>query len=215
MALKVINLKRDNSKVLDSFISDVLIQTNENLYATDAQFIATGANKMVNFGFIPEASVKVQLQAKTRALIDGSEYQKGYDFSFSIESLQFYSMFQIEKFKNELCTINLHPLNIYIKDIYVQVSVDNTFDKDGNTKITISGKKFVKNIRDVYDPNPWGDAPAIWATTPVDFVPEVVPDTVHVNAPEGIYDLVSSRFESMRTSLDGTSGYAAGLEYLN
>lgn len=215
MALQVINLKRDKSKVLDSFISDVLINTNENLYSTDAAWIAAGNNQMLNFGYFPEAGVKVKLTPNVRRLGDGSEFQRGYDFEFSIESIQLYSRFQIEKFKNEMCIINLHPLNLYIKDIYVQITVDDVFDKDGNTKTMISGKKFVKNIRDVYDPNPWGDAPLPWAVTTPTTVPEVAPSNVNASAPVGTYDLVSNRFESMRASLVGTPSEQVGIEKLD
>ncbi len=215
MALQVINLKRDKSTVLDAFISDVLINTNENLYSTDVAWLAAGNNKMLNFGYFPEAGVKVKLTPNVRRLGDGSEFQRGYDFEFTIESIQMYSRFQIEKFKNELCTINLHPLNLYIKDIYVQISVDDVFDKDGNTKTIISGKKFVRNIRDVYDPNPWGSAPAPWAFTTPTTVPETAPNTVNHSAPVGTYDLVSNRFESMRASLVGTPTEETGIDKLD
>ena len=215
MGLQVINLKRDNSKVLDSFISDVLIQTNENLYSTDVDWIAAGNNKMLNFGFFPEAGVKVKATPNVRRLGDGSEYQRGYDFEFTIESIQMYSRFQIEKLKNELCTINLHPLQLYIKDVYIQVTVDDTFDKDGNARTIISGKKFIRNIRDAYDPNPWGDAPAPWAVTLPDTVPPVVPITINSSAPVGAYDVDSSRFESLRTSLIGTPDEEIGVDKLD
>jgi len=226
MSLQLIDLKRDNSKVLDSFISDVLIQTNENLYArTTAQggtvaenaFAVAGNNVMLNFGFIPEAGVKVKLVPKIRTIIDGSEFQRGWDFSFEIISMQFYSLFQIEKFKNQLCTINLHPLNLYLKDVYPQIEVDDAFDKEGNNKIILSGKKFVKEIRDVYDPNPWGDIDFVgspWAKAATDFVAPAMPANVHASTPVGVYDIVSSRFESYKTSLIGTSGYGVGLEQL-
>lgn len=225
--LKRIALKRDNSKVLDSFISDVLIQTNENLYSNDSSFIASNGNAWNNFGFLPEAGVKVNLKPKSRTLIDGSDFQRGFDFSFEITSLQFYSMYEIEKFKNELCTINLHPLQIYIKDVYVQVEVDHSFDKEGNNKIIISGKKFVRSIRDVYDGNPWGSLE--YPNTPWAFVPaantlyqapplaSLVPNTVNVSQPSGVYDFVSGRFESYRTAIQGltVSGGGLGMELMS
>lgn len=227
MALQVINLKRDKDKVLNAFISDVLIQTNQNLYArTTAQggsaeenaFVTAGNNKMLNFGYFPEAGVKVKLTPNVRRLGDGSEFQRGYDFDFSIESIQMYSRFQIEKFKNELCTINLHPLQYYIKDVYIQITVDDVFDKDGNTKTIISGKKFVRNIRDVYDPNPWGDLSygnSPWAYSTPTTVPETAPETIHHSVPVGVYDMVSNRFESLRASLVGTPSEELGIDKLD
>lgn len=222
--LQRIALKRDESKVLDSFISDVLIQTNENLYSTDQTFNNTGSNGMLNFGWIPEAGCKVKLAPRVRGIIDGSEFQRGYDASFEIVSIQLYSMYEIEKFKNQLCTINLHPLNLYIIDVYVQVDVEANFDKEGNTKVTITGKKFVKNLSAFFSGNPWGSIEypgSPWAYVPSSVslqTPSVVPTApanINASIPRGQYDFVSGRFESYRSYLSGISVSGGGLGLQN
>lgn len=223
MALQKIALKRDQSKVLDNFISDVLIQTNENLYSTNQDFNSSGANGALNFGYIPEAGCKIKLSPRSRALIDGSEFQRGYDASVEMVSIQIYSMYELEKFKNELCTINFHPLHIYVKDVYLQVDVEANFDKEGNSKVTITGKKFVNNIREFIDGNPWGslDYPGSpWAFVHQNILPNVpvvptAPSNVNASMPNGQYDFVSGRFESYRSVLTGLNGSGGGLGLQN
>lgn len=126
----------------------------------------------LNFGLVEKGSVKLKAVPKIVEMIDGSQYQLGYDFEFEIVSLQYYSLYEYEKFMNKVCTFNLQGIHTYIKDIVTTIELDA---EPGAVKgvIKFSGKKFVEKIRDVIDGNPWGTlaSPPWPATIPTEALP--------------------------------------------
>lgn len=159
MALKLINLSKDNTKLLNTVVKDVYIQTRENLYSGNPLY-----NNWKNAGYIPEAGVKVTAEPRTKKLVDGNTLAKGYDIGIEIICDQYYSLYQFEKFNNELCFINLHGIVTFIKDIIITVGLDATFNQDGDAMVKLTGTVFVQKIRDCIDGSPWGDLTPPWAT---------------------------------------------------
>lgn len=178
MGLKVINVQKDASKVLTRSVKGIRIQTKDNLNEYDPTDPATAKYGFLNAGFIEEGTVKLSLKQMSHALITKEKYQYGYEFSFEITSLQYYSLYEFEKFRNEVCWISLDGLDSYLINVTVNVELDMTVG-DMKGAIKLSGTKYVENIREVIDGNPWGTLPPIWASpkaaapaTPPSGVPE-------------------------------------------
>lgn len=148
------NIGKNKSYVLSKVIENVSFLYNEN---PDA-FLA---GNWLDAGYIEKASVKLMAKPRTHELIDGTLHQFGYDFSFEITALQFYSALEFEKLVNRATTINLHPINTYVKNVRVNVEVDAT--PGDKSVIKITGQKFIEKLRDAIDGNPWGSLPDEWA----------------------------------------------------
>lgn len=149
----MINLTKDVDKIIKAGVTEVMIQTTADLY---------GGLGWLNAGYLEKASVKLTAAPRIIDLIDGSKYQLGYDFNVEITSLQYYSLFEFEKFKNQSCYLSLHGLSTYLVDVIMNLSVDLTA---GDTKgpIKLTGSKFVGDIIEVMNPNPWGSYGDPWA----------------------------------------------------
>lgn len=158
MGLQLINLSKSKDQLLSSVIRDVLIQTNENLLSGNILY-----NDWKNAGYIQEAMVKVAAKPNLIELIDGTSISKSFEVTWEITSLQYYHLYEFEKFNNELCTINLLGVQTYLKNVFVNVELDATFNKNGEAKIRLFGTKRVKSLRDLIDGNPWGELPEPWA----------------------------------------------------
>ncbi len=123
--------------------------------------ILEGLDYNTEAGYIEEGSIKLKFPANSITLIDKSELQMGYNFSMEIKALQFYSLYQYEKLVNKYCTLNLHPLNIYIKHVRLNISGELNIGEN-KAPIIITAAKYVNNIRDVIDGNPWGELSFPW-----------------------------------------------------
>ncbi len=157
MALKVINLRKDQGRVLTGVVKNILIQTNENLTSGNITY-----NGWKNAGFIEEGQVTIKIDPILKNIIDGSKYSLGWNLSLEIASLQFYSMYEFEKFNNELCTVNLDGIQTYLKNIYMNLAVDATFNNNADARIKLSASRRVEKLRDVIDGNPWGALVEPW-----------------------------------------------------
>lgn len=124
-----------------------------------------------NIGHIEKASLKMTATKRVIEELDESEFQIGYDFEFELRSLQFYSMYEFEKFRNKVCIIN--TMQAYIKNIKLNIELDNEVNS-GKGVIVIRGKKFIANLRDAVDGNPWGALPEPWPNP--DSPPNTSPD---------------------------------------
>jgi len=155
MGLQLIRIEKNTEKTLVDVIDNVLIQTTENLYSADATY-----NKWQNAGIIPDAGVVVKAEKRSKVMVDGQTFNKGWKVSFELTSEQYYSLFEFEKFNNQLCYIVLP--NVYLKNFRVNVDMDTTFNEAGEGLVKLSGTKYVKNLRDAFDPNPWGSLGEPW-----------------------------------------------------
>lgn len=158
MALQHINLSKDKTKLLNTVVKNVFIQTNDNLYSGNPIYYG-----WKNSGYIPEAGVVVTAEPRVKKLVDGNTISKGYDVSVEITCEQYYNLYQFEKFQNEVCTILLDGVATYLKDIIMNVALNATFNQDGDAMIKLTGTRFVQKVRDCVDGNPWGDLAAPWA----------------------------------------------------
>lgn len=158
MGLQLINLSKSKDQLLNSVIRDVLIQTNENLFSGNILY-----NDWKNAGYIEEAAVKITAKPNIIELIDGTSLSKAYDISWEITSLQYYHLYEFEKFNNQLCTVNLFGAATYLKNVIVNVSLEAVFNKKGEAKIKLSGTRRVLSLREAIDGNPWGELPSPWA----------------------------------------------------
>ncbi len=157
MGLELINLSKSTDKLLNAVIQNVLIQTNDNLYSANPTY-----NDWKNAGYIEDAAVKVTAKPNIIELIDGTSISKAFDISWEVTSLQYYSLYEFEKFNNKLCTINLSGVSTYLKNIIVNLSLDATFNKKGEAKVKLSGTKRVTRLRDLIDGNIWGALTSPW-----------------------------------------------------
>jgi hypothetical protein len=148
------NISKNKSLVLSRVIENVEFLYNEN---PDVSL----SGVWLGAGYIEKASVKLMAKPKTIELLDGTLHQTGYDFSFEITSLQYYSALEFEKLVNRATTINLSPIKTYIKNVRVNIEVDATPGDKSIIKIT--GQKFIEKLRDAIDGNPWGSLPEEWA----------------------------------------------------
>jgi len=135
-------------RIINKPVEKVIIIIDDDNYNTEA-------------GYIEEGSIKIKFPANSVKLLDKSELQLGYNFSMEIKALQFYSLYEYEKLKNKYCTLNLHPLNIYIKNVRINISGEITLGEN-KAPIIITASKHVNNIREVIDGNPWGNLIFPW-----------------------------------------------------
>ncbi len=156
MSLQNPIISQNPDRVIKKPVEKVIIIIEDNNYSTEA-------------GYIEEGSIKLKFNANTVTLMDKSELQLGYNFSMEIKALQFYSLYEYEKLKNRSCIINLHPLNIYIKNIKLNIGGEINLGEN-KAPILISASKHINNIRDVIDGNPWGNLSSPWEfeITPAD-----------------------------------------------
>ncbi len=126
-----------------------------------AIIIIEDENFSTEAGYIEEGSIKIKFPANSVTLLDKSELQLGYNFSIEIKALQFYSLYEYEKLKNRFCTINLHPLSIYIKNVRLNISGELNVGEN-KAPILLTASKYVNNIKDVIDGNPWGQLTNPW-----------------------------------------------------
>ena len=159
MALKVINLRKDSGRVLTGVVKDVLIQTNENLMSGDPKY-----NGWKNAGWIEQGKLVIKLDPIQKDIIDGSKFSIAWNFSCEITSMQYYSLYEFEKFNNELCTVNLNGISTYLKNVVLNLNLDATFNNNGDAIIKLMGSKRVQKIKDVIDGNPWGALAEPWET---------------------------------------------------
>ena len=163
MSLNIINLNGpDKNLVFSATIQKVFIERDENLYSGNPLY-----NFMKNAGFIEDASVKLTADPIASVLIDGSTFGKGFKCTGTFASNQLYSLFEFEKFNNEICTVGLQGVPWYFKSVMMNLKLDAQLDPSGKAPIIMSFTKNVRNLRDVFDPNPWPqvgqvDPPAPW-----------------------------------------------------
>jgi len=117
-----------------------------------------------DMGYLEKATLEMKAPKHVIGLIDNSDFQTGYDAEFKVTSHQFYSLYQFEKLLNKVCIFQVIAGEqvFYIKNMNVNIEVDAQPGSDKGP-IMISGKKFVQNIRDFIDGNPWGSLPNYWA----------------------------------------------------
>ncbi|MFH0733242.1 MAG: hypothetical protein V1773_01050 [bacterium] len=135
--------------------------------------------EFVEAGYIDEGSIKLKFPANSITLMNKSTLQVGYNFSFEIKALQFYSLFEFEKLVNKNCTLNLHPLGIYIKNVPINIGGELT-PGDNKSPITITGAKHVNKIREVIDGNPWGNLAEPWETGTITIPITTLNDTIGI-----------------------------------
>jgi len=183
MSLNIINLNGpDKNLVFSSTIQKVFIERDENLFSGNLLY-----NFMKNAGFIEDASVKLTAEPISSVLIDGSTYGKGFKCTGTFSSTQLYSLFEFEKFNNEICTVGLQGVPWYFKSVMMNLKLDAQLDPNGKAPITMSFTKNVKSLRDVFDPNPWPrvgqvDPPAPWV--PNSDVYALNPNLGHIADPD-------------------------------
>jgi len=166
MSLEYPVITNNTNRLLQKQVEKVIILLQDNSGYTEA-------------GYIDEGSIKLKFPANNITLINKSILQLGYNFSFEIKTLQFYSLYEYEKLMNRSCTLNLHPLNIYIKDVRLNIGGELTLG-DNKSPIIISGSKHVSKIRDVIDGNPWGALQEPWESTTVVIPIEAINDTIGI-----------------------------------
>ncbi len=145
-----IQLSKNTNRLVKTVVSDVQIQTMADL--------PTG---WLNAGYIEKGTVKFSAKPRIFDTLDGAKHVLGYDFSFEIGSVQYYSMLQFEKFNNQSCMLRIDGMKTYIKDVKVNVEVDVTAGEAKST-LKITGSKYVEKLRDAIDGNPWGDLSEPW-----------------------------------------------------
>lgn len=155
MSLQNPIIESNANRIIKNPVEKVIILVEDENFTTEA-------------GYIEEGSIKIKFPANSVSLLDKSELQLGYNFSIEIKALQFYSLFEYEKLKNRICTINLHPLNIYIKNIRLNISGELNIGEN-KAPIIITAAKYVNNIKDVIDGNPWGNLTSPWE---IEILPE-------------------------------------------
>lgn len=148
MALENPIISSNADRIIKKSVEKISIILEEGEYNTEA-------------GYIEEGSIKIKFPANSITLIDKSELQMGYNFSMELKALQFYSLYQYEKLVNKYCTLNLHPLNIYIKHVRLNISGELNLGEN-KAPIIITAARHVNNIRDVIDGNPWGELSFPW-----------------------------------------------------
>ncbi len=163
MALKIINITKDRGKLLNQVVKDVFIQTLDNYYSGDTKY-----NDLKNFGHIGESGLKITAEPIEQELLSGDVISKGLDVTVEITPLQFFNMFEFEKFNNEKVIVYIPDVELYIVNFVALFSADVTFNKQGDSKIMIKGKKRVQQLVEMVTPNPWqGTWPTVWqAGTP-------------------------------------------------
>lgn len=161
MGLQTINLRKDKGRVVNTVVKDIFIQTIDNFAKHEELWHANptdpNATKYgwLNAGFIKEASVKVNAKPRGKKLVDGATLSKGWDCSFEIVSLQYYHLFEFEKFNNQRCCINLSGVNTCLINVPVQVELDATFNEDGDAEIKLTGTIKVDKLNQFISPNDW------------------------------------------------------------
>lgn len=158
-----IQLSKNSNRLVKTVISDVQIQTMAD--------IATG---WLNAGYIEKGTVKFAAKPRIFEQLDGAKHVMGYDVTFEIGSVQYYSMLQFEKFNNHNCMLRIDGMKTYIKDIKVNVELDVT-GGEAKSVLKITGSKYVEKLRDAIDGNPWGDLAEPWEVEGVSVPKETIP----------------------------------------
>lgn len=113
-------------------------------------------------GYLEKASVKITVEPRLTELINGSNFQLGYDVSFEVVSLQLYSAFEFDKLKNENCYINLPDVPLWLRFFDLNVKIET---EPGQTRgtVTISGSKFVDELTNAMAADVSGNVFSPWA----------------------------------------------------
>lgn len=166
MSLINANIGNKEKRILSKALEKIVIIIEDGQESVDA-------------GYIDEGSIKLKFPADKITLINKSTLQVGYDFSFEIKALQFYSLYEYEKLVNKTCTLNLYPLNVYIKNVRLNIGGEFTLGEN-KSPIVISGSKHVNKIRDVIDGNPYGNLAEPWETNSVQIIINPGTDTIGI-----------------------------------
>ena len=133
-------------------------------------------NGWKNAGWIEQGKLVIKLDPIQKDIIDGSKFSIAWNFSCEITSMQYYSLYEFEKFNNELCTVNLNGISTYLTNVVLNLNLDATFNNNGDAIIKLMGSKRVQKIKDVIDGNPWGALAEPWETAEGTASPNDSPD---------------------------------------
>lgn len=158
-----IQLSKNTNRLVKTVISDVQIQTMSDLPIG-----------WLNAGFIEKGTVKLSAKPRVFDTLDGAKHVVGYDVAVEIGSLQYYSMYQFEKFNNVACMLRIDGLKTYVKDIKLNVELDLTAG-EAKSVLKVTGSKYVEKLRDAIDGNPWGDLAEPWEVEGLSVPKESVP----------------------------------------
>jgi len=147
------NITKDKTRMLKG-VTDVYIRD-------DAWAGSTGwAGSLL----IPKSGVAVEMKPRLSELVDGSKLLLGYDCSVTIETFQYFSLFEIQKLVNKVCTIMLKGMDTYIMSVLLNLEVTAT-PGDDKSSIKLTGNKYVEadRIIEFLNPSPWGSWSDFWA----------------------------------------------------
>jgi hypothetical protein len=151
--LQLLNISKDETKVLKDAVADVLIQTVENMYSGNPTYA-----KWQNAGYIPNAGVVITTASQLKEMIDGSNLSKGKMINIEITAEQLFSLYEFEKLDNQNCIIKIvgPGFEWWLDRITVTVEVNTTFNSAADSAtISIKGSRKVRSLRDCLTPSPW------------------------------------------------------------
>jgi len=107
--------------------------------------VAPGGPFRGEAGYMDKADLSITAAERTTELVDGSNFQLGYEVSFSITSIQLYNMHEFDKLKNMNAYVEFPEIPMWINGFNLNISMDL---KPGETlgKVMIKGKRFVEKL---------------------------------------------------------------------